>query len=190
MEQMSIIRINNSCLLYIQKSLLWLLLSQLTKKKKNHISLHSVAGLHKRLVLCTRRQTCRFWGLGLAMVMTKMDSLCSKEGCCSENDFSFKKKKKKQNYKRRRCMLASTVVSCDGVLCVKEVGASVQQGRLYKPLADFILIYELLFPMTYSIFISYIYLFWEYIFAGMRLNKKNSERDRGFSSFTVLTCKC
>lgn len=55
--------------------------------------------------------------------------------------------------------LAPTVVSCDGVLCVKEAGASVQQGRLYKPLADLILIYELLFPMTYSIFISYIYLF-------------------------------
>lgn len=58
-----------------------------------------------------------------------------------------------------RFMLASTVVSCDRELCVKEVGASVQQGHLYKPLADFILIYELLFPMTYSIFISYIYLF-------------------------------
>lgn len=63
-------------------------------------------------------------------------------------------------------------------VCVKEVGASVQQGHLYKLLADFILIYELLFPMTYSIFISYIYLFWEYIFSGMRLNKKkNPERD-------------
>lgn len=58
-----------------------------------------------------------------------------------------------------RFMLASTAVSCDGVLCVKEVRASVQQGRLYKPLADFILIYELFFPITYSIFISYIYLF-------------------------------
>lgn len=56
-------------------------------------------------------------------------------------------------------MLASTVVSCDGVLCVKEVGASVQWGRLDHPLAEFILIYEFLFPMTYSIFISYIYLF-------------------------------
>lgn len=31
-----------------------------------------------------------------------------------------------------RFMMASTVVSCDGVLCVKEVRASVQQGRLYK----------------------------------------------------------
>lgn len=72
--------------------------------------------------------------------------------------FHFSNKQTKK-YKRRRITLASIVVSCDGVLCVKEVGASVQQGRLYKPLADFILIYELLFPMTYSIFISYIYLF-------------------------------
>lgn len=90
-------------------------------------------------------------------------------------------------------ILASAVVSCDGVLCVKEVGASVQQGRLYKLLADFILIYDFLFPMTYSIFISYIYLFREYIFAGMKLNKKREEksrkRHRGFSSFSVL-CKC
>lgn len=90
--------------------------------------------------------------------------------------FCFFRKKKK--YKRRsvwmlwRFMLASTAVSCDGVLCVKEVRASVQQGRLYKPLADFILIYELLFPITYSIFISYIYLFWEYIFSSMKLNNK------------------
>lgn len=68
--------------------------------------------------------------------------------------FSFKKK-----WILWRFMLASTVVSCDGVLCVKEVGASVQWGRLDKPLAEFILIYEFLFPMTYSIFISYIYLF-------------------------------
>lgn len=87
-------------------------------------------------------------------------------------------------------MLASTVVSCDGVLCVKEVGASVQWGRLDKPLAEFILIYEFLFPMTYSIFISYIYLFWEYIFAGMRLNKKkrkSQKRDtEGFLHFLSL----
>ena len=31
-----------------------------------------------------------------------------------------------------RFVLASTVVSCDGVLSVKEVGAFLQQGRLYK----------------------------------------------------------
>lgn len=95
-----------------------------------------------------------------------------------ENDFSFKKKTTKEGvWMLWRFMLASTVVSCDGELCVKEVGASVQQGHLYKPLADFILIYELLFPMTYSIFISYIYLFWEYIFSGMRLNKKKIQKE-------------
>lgn len=111
--------------------------------------------------------------------------------------FFFKKKTNKKKVQKKEygsCvlwsfMLAPTVVSCDGVLCVKEVGASVQQWRLYKPLADLILIYEFLFPMTYSIFISYIYLFWEYIFAAMRLNKqkkKSRKRHSGFSSFTVL----
>lgn len=146
----------------------------------------------KRLVLYTRRQACMFWGHCLTMVMKKMDSLCSKDGCCWENDISFFFLSTKEGVRILwSFILASAVVSCDGVLCVKEVGASVQQGRLYKLLADFILIYEFLFPMTYSIFISYIYLFREYIFAGMRLNKKEKKSQkthRGFSSFSVV-CK-
>lgn len=49
MGQMSIIRTNNSCFLYIPTSVQWLLLQQVMKKeKKSHISLLSVAGLHKR----------------------------------------------------------------------------------------------------------------------------------------------
>ena len=43
-----------------------------------------------------------------------------------------------------------------------------EHGTVTNLLTDFILIYEFLFPRTYSIFISYIYLFWESIFTGMR----------------------
>lgn len=105
MEQMSIIRITNSSLLYIQKSGCYF--NSWRGGKKNRISFHGVAGLHKRLVLCTRRQVCMFWGRCLAMVMTRIDLLCSKDGCCSEIGFSFFKKKKVQ---KKEC-------GCCGDLC-------------------------------------------------------------------------
>lgn len=59
---------------------------------------------------------------------------------------------------------------CEGSKSICPTGTPLQ--------TDFILIYELLFLMTYSIFISYIYLFWEYIFSGMRLNKNKKSRKK------------
>lgn len=169
-----------------------------------HNPLYSVAGLHKKVVLCTGKQPCLFLGNG----SESWGSHLYQTGCCDGMDriplkrlqrqmllwkYDFSTVHEEQEKYRWKGVLWGLLRWCPAmeycVFCwnsrdsfwnpVKEFRCTpAVRGQTHKHgtdrdtftnlLTDFILIYEFLFPRTYSIFISYIYLFWEYIFTGMR----------------------
>lgn len=120
----------------------------------------------------------------------------SKDRSCSENVtfFAWERREEEQT----QWSLMQTSSSCDGIRCVllglqrlilEPREGSRGTGWTETLLAHLILIYEFLFPRTYSIFISYIYLFWEYIFAVMRLkNKKGKYGVQVMLVFSLIYC--